>query len=117
MLRPEQILQINYVNWFKEKFPLHEQDIHHIANERKCSFQEGRILKRMAVTPGLFDIFIAYPNSDYHGFWLEFKINKNKLNESQQKFMIRKMELGFYCAVAWDLETAKDLTKNYLSIQ
>ena len=45
-MQPEKVEHINLVNWFTFHFPELEDDFHHFANERRCSVQEGRMLKR-----------------------------------------------------------------------
>ena len=56
-LGKEQIDHINIVNWFNYQFPELSEDLHHFANERTCSVQQGRILKRMGVKRGVSDFF------------------------------------------------------------
>lgn len=114
MLQPEQIDHINYLNWFKETYPIFERDIYHFANERKCSAQQGRILKRMGVVKGVLDFFLAIPNNPYHGFWLELKVGKNTLTKEQNEFIERNNKRGYCCVAAWGENAAKELTKVYL---
>lgn len=49
MIQHERIDHINIVNWFKRYYPELEEDFHHFANERRCTPQEGQMLKRMGV--------------------------------------------------------------------
>ncbi len=119
-LKDEQIIHINTVNWFKETWPDLKDDIHHFANERKCSFQEGRILKRMSVTPGVLDLFLGVPTfqyhrTKYHGLWLELKTEKGKLTNEQIKFMDQKNKRGYFAICAWGFESAKKIIVTYLS--
>lgn len=113
-LQPEQVEHINVVNWFNFQFPELSEDFHHFANERKCSIQHGRTLKRMGVKKGVSDFFLAFPLDGYHGFWLELKVGKNKLTEEQKQFMKRKTERGYLCAACWGFESAKELFLTYL---
>ena len=66
-LQREQIQHINVVNWFTYQYPDLTEDFHHFANERRCSVQHGRILKRMGVKKGVSDFFLAIPCKGYHG--------------------------------------------------
>jgi hypothetical protein len=115
MLHPEQIDHINYLNWFKETYPDLKDDIHHFANERKTSQMQGKILKRMGVVAGVYDIFLAFPWVDYNGFWLELKVGKNKLSPQQKAFALQKIKRGYWCAEAWGFDAAKAATELYLS--
>lgn len=113
-LQPEQIEHINIVNWFSHNYPDLANDLHHFANERKCSMIQGKILKRMGVKKGVADFFLALPLDGYSGFWLELKVGKNRLSPDQQEFMKRKTQRGYLCAVCWGFEDAKELFITYL---
>lgn len=113
-LQPEQAEHINVVNWFHYQYPELADDFHHFANERRCSVQQGRTLKRMGVKKGVSDFFLALPLDGYHGFWIELKVGKNKPTPEQLAFLDRKTERGYLCAVCWGFEAAKELLKNYL---
>lgn len=113
-LTPEQAEHINVVNWFHEKYPELADDFHHFANERKCSIQQGRLLKRMGVKKGVSDFFLALPIDGYSGFWLELKVGKNKITPEQKQFLDRKLLRGYLCAACWGFEAAKELILAYL---
>lgn len=118
-LHAEQIDHINLVNWFNYKFPELAEDFHHFANERKCSTQQGRTLKRMGVKKGVSDFFLALPQENYSGLWIELKVNSGKLSPEQKQFIDRKNERG-YCALPVCGETAAKMViltylKDYLS--
>lgn len=120
-LKKEQVTQINLINWFKYNFPELEKDIHHFANERKCSFNEGRILKRMGVERGVLDIFLAIPENGYHGLWVELKEGKGQLTHEQIQFIERKNQRGYFAIAVWGFEAAKkvilDYLRNYICIR
>lgn len=115
-LTPEQIVHINIINWFNYQYPDLKDDFHHFANERKCSFQTGRTLKRMGVKKGVADFFLAIPMliDGYCGFWIELKVGKNKVTAEQEAFLNRKTMRGYLCVSCWGFEGAKDLITNYL---
>ncbi len=113
-LKPEQIAHINIVNWFNHNFPELEKDFHHFANERKCSVIEGRILKRMGVQKGVADFHLGLGQKHYFGMWLELKVGKNKLTKEQSEFLARKHDRGYYTAVAYEEDQAKDIILYYL---
>lgn len=113
-LQPEQAEHINVVNWFHYQFPELADDFHHFANERKCTVQTGRTLKRMGVKKGVSDFFLAIPIDGYAGFWLELKVGKNKVSPEQEAFLNRKMARGYLCAACWGFEAAKELLLTYL---
>lgn len=113
-LKPEQITHINIVNWFNHNFPELEDDFHHFANERKCTVMEGRNLKRMGVKRGVWDFFLAYPQFEWHGLWVELKVGQNTLTKEQIEFGMRKTARG-YCAIpVLGFEAAKETITTYL---
>lgn len=113
-LKPEQIDHINIINWFNHNFPELEKDLHHFANERKCTPQQGQLLKRMGVKKGVLDFFLALPLDGYAGFWLELKVGKNQLTQEQKEFMDRKTQRGYLCVACWGHQAAKEFFLTYL---
>jgi hypothetical protein len=116
-LSPEQIDHINLVNWFHHEFPEFADDLHHFANERRCSINEGRTLKRMGVKKGVADFFLAIPISHDNkaGLWLELKVGKGKLSPEQEKFLERKTARGYMAVAVWGKDAAKAVILAYLN--
>ena len=113
-MTPEQIDHINLVNWFHHTFPELADDFHHIANERSCSPQQGRLLKRMGVKKGVADFFLAYPSHNCHGLWIELKVGKGKLSAEQIYFLERKAQRGYQAIAIWGFDAAKEYIIEYL---
>ena len=114
MLKPEQIAQINIVAWFKHNYPEYAEDISHTANERKCSLVEGKILKRMGVTAGHADLFLAVPANGKCGLYIELKVGDGKLSKEQKAFLARKIMRGYEAVAVWGADAAKEVIKTYL---
>ena len=120
-LQPEQIVHINIVNWFNYEFPELTDDFHHFANERLITpkggaeHHEGRILKRMGVKKGVADFFLALPQYDKSGLWIELKVGKNTPKKEQKEFLLRKASRGYEAICAWGADEAKDVILDYLS--
>lgn len=114
-MQAEKIDHINTVNWFNYNFPELSDDFHHFANERRCSIQEGRTLKRMGVKRGVSDFFLALPLNGKAGLWIELKVGKNKPTKEQTDFLARKTARGYEATAVWGLESAKEIIKVYLS--
>ena len=113
-LQPEQIDHINVVNWFNYQFPELSDDFHHFANERRCSVQIGRTLKRMGVKKGVSDFFLALPLNGKAGFWIELKVGKNNPTKEQMEFLARKSARGYEALVVWGFEATKEMLLAYL---
>jgi len=113
-LQPEQIEHINVLNWFTHNYPDLADDFHHFANERRCSVQQGRLLKRMGVKKGVSDFFLAVALGGFHGMWLELKTGKGKLTSEQFDFLERKRDRGYCARVAHGSDEAKEAILFYL---
>ena len=111
----ETAIQINVVTWFKYNFPEYGDDLIHIANERKTSYNQGKILKKMGVKRGIPDLFLSVPNSYAHGLWLELKAGKGRLSKEQQEFLTRKRLQGYEARVAYSVQEAKDFISCYMN--
>jgi hypothetical protein len=114
MAQLERIDHINTVNWFKHHYPELDDDFHHFANERRCSPQEGHILKAMGVKRGVADFFLALPHNGKAGLWIELKVGKNKPSKEQQAFLDRKAQRGYEAICVWGTDAARQAIKNYL---
>ena len=114
-LHKEQIDHINLVNWFHHEFPELADDFHHFANERVCSAQQGRTLKRMGVKKGVADFFLAFPMTYRSGLWIELKVGKNELTTEQSYFLHRKSERGYASICVYGFEQGKEAILNYLT--
>jgi hypothetical protein len=115
MLKKEQICTINFINWIRENYPLLEDSTIHIANERKCSVIEGRILKRMGVKKNVADLLIAYSRHSKGGLWIEIKIEKNKPTDGQKRFLENMVRNNFAAACCWGLEACIQVLTIYLT--
>lgn len=113
-LHAEQIDHINLVNWFNNEFPELEKDLHHFANERKCSAQTGRLLKRMGVKKGVSDFFLAVPMNKKSGLWIELKVGTNKPTKEQKEFASRKITRNYDAVIVWGFEAGKAIILSYL---
>lgn len=115
-MKNEEIDQINFMNWVSYNLPDVFEDTHHFANQRSCSIQEGRKLKRMGVKRGVSDIFVAIPKNGKSGLWLELKVGSGKPSKEQIDFLARKQERGYVCRVAWGYSDAIDILLDYLEL-
>lgn len=113
-LSPEQFDHILVVNWFNREYPSLCDDFHHFANERKCSWATGKLLKSMGVKKGVADFFLALPCGGYNGLWIELKVGKGRLSPEQLTFINRKNERGYLAVAVWGHEAAKEIILTYL---
>ena len=115
MIKPEQACQVSAIAWLRHYNKEAELSTYHFANERKCTIQQGRLLKRMGVKPGVSDLFISIPKHNKHGLWIEIKIDNNYPSKEQKDFLEREFKNGAACAVCWGLDAIKSIIIKYLS--
>lgn len=113
-MKAEDIAHINVLNWFTFNYPEYEDDIHHFANQRRCSVMEGRKLKRMGVKKGVSDLFLALPKNGKAGLWIELKVKGGRLEPEQKAFIEQKIKRGYAATVTWSEDEAKEVLKNYM---
>lgn len=87
----------------------------HIPNGGKRSISEANRFKLMGVKPGVCDLFLAIPNSKYHGLFIEMKSKKGKLCIYQNEFIENMKKSGYDVLVCNNWEIAKDYILEYLN--
>jgi hypothetical protein len=113
-LKNEDIEQINLINWLRFNYPEIEKDTYHIPLQRKCSIQQGSLLKKMGVKRGMADLFIAIPQNGKSGLWIELKSEKGKLSLEQKEFLSRMTINGYVAVSVCGFEAAKETIIDYL---
>jgi hypothetical protein len=98
---PEDIEQINFVNWFRHNHP--DIMIFHVPNGGKRNAREAARLKQMGVLAGIPDLFIPSLM-----LWIEMKRTKGGSLSKHQKEIIPKLEsYGYKVFVCKGFEDAK----------
>ena len=98
-------------------YPAIEANTYHFANERRCTIQQGRLLKRMGVKRGVSDLFIATPMPQHHkyGLWIEIKCAKNTPTKEQKAFLEKQIQNNFAAACCWEIDAVIFVAEKYLS--
>lgn len=71
-------------------------------------------LKKAGLTPGVPDIFCAISKGQWHGLFIEFKANTNKLTKEQQLMFDKFTAAGYKCAVCYNLDEAIKVFVDYV---
>lgn len=88
--------------------------MHHVPNGGKRDRMTAIALKRQGVKSGVPDIVLPYPHARYHGLYIELKAGKNTTTAEQRKWLKYLSEHGYYTAVCYGWDTARDLIITYL---
>jgi len=71
-------------------------------------------LKREGVKAGVWDVFLPYPSGGWHGLYIEFKFDTNKLTDNQIEFGDYLKQAGYCRVVAYDAGEAMNSVISYL---
>jgi len=72
-------------------------------------------LKAMGYKKGACDLFLAIPNLDYHGLWMEIKKPGNFASQEQIEFIKNMENVGYMAKIIYDIDTAIKIISSYLS--
>lgn len=89
--------------------------MYHIPNEGKRSKITGARLKAAGLKSGVPDICLPVARGGYIGLYIEMKAGKNKPTENQEKWLYALKGEGYFTAVCYGWEKAKEVIENYLA--
>lgn len=112
----EQAIVVSWCKMQENVYPA-LKNIHAIPNGGYRNKIEAHNLKLQGVKSGVPDLHLAYPNSFYHGLYIEMKWDKNKPTKNQEDWIERLSAVGYKCEVCWSSEEAIEVIKNYLGIR
>ena len=74
---------------------------------------EGAKLKAEGMTPGVPDLFLPVPRTNWHGLYIELKAPKGVISAVQRTVMGRLAAQGYLCVVCWGWEPARGVIEAY----
>lgn len=87
------------------------------ANGGSRNLLEALKFKRMGVSAGFPDIEIPLPVAPYHGLYIELKrVSGGVTSESQLDWLNYLRSKGYFVAVAYGFEQAKQVVLDYLAL-
>lgn len=116
----EDQLQEACVTWFRLQYP--DVVIMAIPNGGKRNAIEAAKLKRTGTLAGVADLFVMRSKVEnmerymtiWHGLWIEMKVGKNRLTESQTDFMIITNIENYRYHVCRSFDDFKKVIEDYL---
>lgn len=112
----EQAVVISWCKMQENKYPA-LKNIYAIPNGGYRNKIEAKNLKLQGVKSGVPDLHLAYPNSFYHGLYIEMKWGKNKPTQNQEAWINGLSVAGYKCEVCWSSKEAIAVIKDYLGIR
>jgi len=120
----EDTLQEGCVKWFRYAYP--HVVIFAIPNGGSRNPIEAAKLKRTGTLAGVADLFVMkskeYPDSKYperyihiwHGLFIELKVGKNTLSESQADFSALSQAAGYRYTICRSIDEFMNVVNEYL---
>lgn len=109
----EQACLFRWANFYSGKYP--ELDLmYHIPNGGKRDKGTAKRLKAEGVKSGVPDICLPVARSNYHGLYIELKVNKNKPTETQERWLTNLSKQDYHTAVCYGWEEASKTILKYL---
>lgn len=103
------------IKWWSVQFPQWDILLFHIPNGGLRNLKTAARLKSEGVKAGVADLFLAIPNKEYHGLFIEMKRQHgNKQTELQKVFQDAVEKQGFKYFVARGWEQARKGIMEYL---
>ena len=110
----EHDLQCDCVQLFREKHPDLALLLFAIPNGGQRHLSVAAKLKAEGVLSGVPDLFLALPSGEFHGLWLELKVGKNKLTDTQKKMFGILSEQKYKCVEIRSIEDFFAEVEKYL---
>lgn len=109
----EKTLQKLCLGWMALQWP--RTLIYHVPNGGKRNLLEALDLKRQGVKSGVPDLVVPAMRGGYGGLYIELKVGKNTLSETQKQWIEALRDEGYYVAVCRTLEEFQAVVTPYLS--
>lgn len=102
--------------WLSIKYPEIRKCCFAIPNGGRRDVREAANLKSQGVTAGVPDIFCAIQRKSegIGGLFIEMKVNKNSLTESQRVFSENVKKEGYAYRVCYSFEEASNAIESYI---
>lgn len=115
MKQSESSLQQNCIRLFRMMYPKYVLRYYAIPNGGARDKITGAILKREGVIAGVLDTFLSVPRGRWAGMWIEFKTEKGRLSESQERFIEEHKE-DYHIVVVRSVEQFMAEVEAYLKM-
>ena len=111
----EQVALFEWAAWVEPKLPALRL-MFAIPNGGKRDPRTGAMLKAEGVRAGVPDILLAYPIGAYAGCFVELKVGKNTISDSQEQWIDRLRAAGYFVDIAWGWQSAARVIADYLGV-
>jgi hypothetical protein len=112
--------QVAVIQWYRMQYPKYAKCLFsipngaHLAGDARLRAIKMNNLKASGLVPGVSDLFLMIPKSNWHGLFIEMKVKGGKLSDSQKEFMGLATLMGYQAVVCYGFDEAKDAITEYL---
>lgn len=111
---PESKVCIALWQWFQLQYPKHQGRYLRFEVKQSSKIQQA-ILKAEGNKAGTSDIFLAIPNDEFAGLWLEVKAEKGRLSDNQEVFQ-EEMTHDYLCATGYGIDECIKIISQYMEL-
>jgi hypothetical protein len=91
--------------------------LHHTPNQKGTRHvTEMKKLSALGVKSGVFDLFLPFPASTYHGLWIELKSKAGAKTKEQLQFQKDMTAVGYRAVFCRSFDSARDELLDYLAL-
>lgn len=118
--RSEHQEQVATVSWFKLQYPKFKKHLFaipngaHLAGDPKVRAIKMNKMKAEGLLTGVSDLFMMVPMGGWHGLFIEMKSKGGVVSDDQAEFQGAAHLIGYFCAVCYSFEEAKNVISDYL---
>lgn len=116
MRQIESSLQQSCVKWFDLQHGRYKMLLYSHPNEGARTIANGARMKAQGRRAGVADMFFAFPNSENHGLYIEFKTDKGKQNENQINFELAVKAKGYGYVVVRSFGEFKEVIEKQMNL-
>lgn len=113
-IQREGMLQKECVRWFRYQYPLYKIHLFAVPNGGTRNKKEAAEMKRQGVTAGVSDLFLAVPNKEFSGFFIEMKYGYNKATAEQLVFGNSMKIAGYHFSVIYTFDDFEREVTEYM---
>lgn len=117
-LKPRESEECRAFWQWAQYFPEIREYLIKIVNEGERSVITGKNLKDIGMRPGIPDYFFCFPNSKWHGLWIEMKRKGDEArpaNKLQLEWISKLRRVGYYATFCYGLEHAQTIIMDYFN--
>lgn len=114
----EHLNQVALFSWaalYVSQYPA-LKNIFSIPNGGHRHISVAKKLKAEGVRAGVPDIFLAQPNSEYAGLFIEMKSEKGTISDAQAEWLERLETARYRCEVCYSWTAAANIIIDYLNL-